>query len=93
MPLASDVKVSELVSLTEGYVGADIESVCREAAILSLRKDINTKEVTMSFFKEALKKVRPSVNEEIEKAYEDLKSQFSQARGEEFKKQKPNYYG
>ena len=93
MTISKDVKVNTLVELTEGYVGADIESVCREAAILSLRKDINTKEVTISFFKEALKKVRPSVNDEIEKAYEELKSQFSQARGEEFKKQKPNYYG
>jgi len=47
----------------------------------------------MSFFRDALKKVRPSVNKEIEKAYEDLKDQFTQARGEEFKKEKPNYYG
>jgi transitional endoplasmic reticulum ATPase len=93
MPLAKDVKISELVDLTEGYVGADIESVCREAAILSLRKDIKSKEVSLEYFKEALNKVRPSVNKEIEKAYEDLKNQFSSAKGEEFKKNKPDYYG
>jgi len=93
MALAKDIKIDELVNLTENYVGADIESVCREAAMLALRKDIETKEVTMEFFKEALKKVRPSVNKEIEDAYKELKAQFSQAKGEEFKKEKPNYYG
>jgi len=93
MKIAKDVKISELVDATDGYVGADIEAVCREAAILSLRDDMSAKEVSMKFFNEALTKVKPSVNEEIEKAYEELKSQFSQAKGEEFKKEKPNYYG
>ncbi len=93
MALAKDIKINELVDLTENYVGADIESVCREAAMLALRKDIKTEEVAMEFFKEALKKVRPSVNKEIEDAYKELKAQFSQAKGEEFKKEKPNYYG
>ena len=93
MSLAKDIKIDELVDVTEGYVGADIESVCREAAILTLRTDIKADNVKMSFFKDALKKVRPSVNKEIEKAYADLKGQFTQAQGEEFKKEKPNYYG
>ena len=93
MSLAKDIKIDELVDVTEGYVGADIESVCREAAILTLRTDIKADNVKMSFFKDALKKVRPSVNKEIEKAYADLKDQFTQAQGEEFKKEKPTYYG
>jgi transitional endoplasmic reticulum ATPase len=33
MPLAKDVDMKTLVDKTEGYVGADIEAVCREAAI------------------------------------------------------------
>ena len=47
----------------------------------------------MEFFNEALKKVGASVNKEIEDAYKELKNQFSQAKGQEFKKEKPNYYG
>ena len=35
-----------LAEKTDGYVGADIEAVCREAAMLALREDIKTKEVT-----------------------------------------------
>jgi len=93
MAIASDVKIDELVDLTEGYVGADIESICREAAMLCLRKDMSAEKVTMTFFRDALKKVGPSVNKEIEDAYKELKEQFSSAKGEEFKKEKPNYYG
>ncbi|MBR9703594.1 CDC48 family AAA ATPase, partial [Candidatus Woesearchaeota archaeon] len=40
MKLAKDVDIAMLVEKTDGYAGADIESVCREAAILALRKDM-----------------------------------------------------
>jgi len=61
MPLASDVKIKKLIEQTEGYVGADIENLVREAGMLALREDINSKEVKMKHFNEALKKVSPSV--------------------------------
>lgn len=93
MPLGKDVKVGELVDKTEGYVGADIEAVCREAAILSLRDDIKAKEVTGKYFTQAIDKVRPSVTKEIENAYKDLESQFRQARGKQLASEKPSYYG
>ena len=60
MPIADDVDLEKLAKETEGYVGADIESVCREAAMLTLRKDIDAKEVTNEYFQEALEKVKPS---------------------------------
>ena len=60
MPIADDVDLEKLAKETEGYVGADIESVCREAAMLTLRKDIDAKEVTNEYFQEALDKVKPS---------------------------------
>ena len=44
MPLAKDVDLKKLADKTDGYVGADIEAVCREAAILALRKDKKVKE-------------------------------------------------
>ena len=59
MPLAEDVKLSRLAKNTEGYVGADIESVCREAAMLTLREDINSETVSMKFFEKAMEKVKP----------------------------------
>ena len=36
-PLASDIDVKELAKRTQGYVGADIEAICHEAAIIALR--------------------------------------------------------
>lgn len=59
MPLAKDVKLSKLAKNTEGYVGADIEAVCREAAMLTLRDNLDAKEVNMSFFNKAMDKVKP----------------------------------
>jgi transitional endoplasmic reticulum ATPase len=92
MPLKKDVDLKDLASKTDGYVGADIESVCREAAMLTLRKDLNAKEVGMQAFEEALKKVKPSVTKEIIEAYERLNSTFRSTRAEELKN-KPAYYG
>ncbi|MDO5848464.1 MAG: CDC48 family AAA ATPase [Methanobrevibacter sp.] len=60
MPLADDVDLEKLAQETEGYVGADIESVCREAAMLTLRENIDAKEVSKKYFQEALEKVKPS---------------------------------
>jgi len=93
MPLAKDLNLTHIAKKAQGYVGADIEAVCREAAILTLRDNMDAKEVTVKYFEKALEKVRPSVTKDIEKAYEDMKNSFSQARGKEMKEEKPNYMG
>ncbi|MCX6707420.1 MAG: AAA family ATPase, partial [Candidatus Woesearchaeota archaeon] len=92
MPL-KNVDLHKLVDQTEGFVGADIDALCREAAIFALREDIKAKEVTMKDFEEALKKVRPSATTEIEKEYKDLEGKFTQARAKEMAKDKPSYFG
>ena len=60
MPLADDVKLSKLAKRTEGYVGADIEAVCREAAMLTLRENMEAEKVDMNAFNEAMEKVKPN---------------------------------
>ncbi|HIH44886.1 MAG TPA: CDC48 family AAA ATPase [Candidatus Methanoperedenaceae archaeon] len=75
-PLAPDVDINELADLTEGYVGADIESVCREGVMLALRKDPEIEKIGMEYFREALKKVRPSLAENLIEYYERLSAQF-----------------
>ena len=59
MPLAEDVNLKKLAKNTEGYVGADIEAVCREAAMLTLRNDLESEEIPYKYFKEAIEKVKP----------------------------------
>ena len=92
MPI-SNVNLKVLAEETEGYVGADLDAVCREAAILALRQDMNAKTITMKHFEDALKKVKPSVTKDVEKAYENLSEIFRAARGKEMKEEKPGYYG
>ena len=82
MPFAKDVKLDKLAEKTENYVGADIESVCREAAMLALRKDLKAKEVTMKHFEEALKKVTSSITQADIEKYKQIESQYIRtARG------------
>jgi len=38
MPLAEDVVMEHLAEITHGFVGADLEALCREAAMLCLRR-------------------------------------------------------
>ena len=64
MPLADDVNLKKLAKHTEGYVGADIEAVCREAAMLALRENLETTEISNKYFKEASEKVKPGNKDE-----------------------------
>jgi cell division protease FtsH len=54
-PLTSDVEVEILAKLTPGFVGADIENLVNEAAILAARR--NQKQVSMDEFQEAIERV------------------------------------
>ncbi|NTV22770.1 MAG: CDC48 family AAA ATPase [Nanoarchaeota archaeon] len=93
MPISKDVDLKEIARLTEGYVGADIEAICREAAMLALRKDIKAEKIGKTFFDDAMQKVSPSVTKDVADAYKELQSQFRAARGKEMKETKPVYYG
>jgi len=69
-PLAADVDLDDLAERTEGYVGADLEAVCREAAQTAVREhvrrsdagestDVDEIEVTAEDFEAALESVDP----------------------------------
>ena len=75
-PLAKDVKIKELVAKTEGFVGADIEGLVREASLNALRRDSNAKEVERKDFEEALKRTKPSVSEESAKRYKKIEEYY-----------------
>ncbi len=93
MPIAKDVDVDKLAKKTQGYVGSDIEGVCREAGMIALREDFKAKEVTMAHFVKALDVVKPSVDKEIEETYKDLEDYFSSARAKQIKEDKAGYVG
>jgi len=76
VPLADDVDLDKLAELTEGYTGADIEAVVREAVMLKLREKLEVGPVEMRHFLQALKKVPPSLTPEDIRKYEALARQL-----------------
>jgi AAA family ATPase, CDC48 subfamily len=73
--------LKELAARTEGYTGADLASLVREAAMLALRESVeqkleHAKPVEKKHFEEALKIVKPSLTKfDIEK-YERLSEEI-----------------
>src|SRR5664280_3575204 len=79
-PLAEDVAMGRVAEITHGFVGADLEALCREAAMLCLRRimpDIDFAmahipyeqlaklEIRMEDFLDALREVEPSATREV----------------------------
>src|SRR3989344_6093372 len=93
MPLASEVDLNSLADQTEGYVGADIQGICREAAIFALRKNKDAVAVTMADFENALKKVSPSVTKEMEEAYLGMEQKLKSTQAKALRLEKPVYVG
>ncbi len=80
VPLARNVSIDDLASKTEGYSGADIEGLIREAALISLEEShFKPSEVKLLHFEAAMKKVTPSISKETSDAYEAFKSTVAQA--------------
>jgi transitional endoplasmic reticulum ATPase len=78
MPLASDVDLGTIAGQTERYTGADLEDVVRRAGLIALRQSIDTREVTMAHFREALGDSRATVTPEMESDYEAMSGRLKQ---------------
>jgi transitional endoplasmic reticulum ATPase len=76
MPLAKNVSIEELAEKCSDYSGADIEGLCREAAMIALRNDMNAKEVNKKHFEEAMKVVRGSLTESLIEFYQKVKEEL-----------------
>ncbi|PKL57083.1 MAG: ATPase, partial [Methanomicrobiales archaeon HGW-Methanomicrobiales-5] len=71
---ARDSLASTLAGITEGFVGSDLESVCREAGMLALRD--NQTIISMKYFELAQKKVHPTMNENLRNYYNKIQQHF-----------------
>ncbi|MHC1575080.1 MAG: CDC48 family AAA ATPase [Candidatus Methanogasteraceae archaeon] len=88
MPL-SGVNLSELAEMTEGYVGSDLEALCRESAMLAMREGIEY--VELRHFEEALQKIRPTVSPDLTDHYQRVQEKFK--GGSPAKKESSSYIG
>jgi transitional endoplasmic reticulum ATPase len=75
-PLSPDVSLRELAEITEGFVGSDLESIAREAAIEALREDEHAETVEMRHFRQAMDNVRPTITDDIREYYERMEEDF-----------------
>ena len=71
MPL-SKFSLKDIIGGLDGFTGADIEAVCREAALICMRAE--KKKVTKKHFEEAIKRVRPTVNAEMLTYYQKMET-------------------
>ncbi|THE64840.1 AAA family ATPase [Salinadaptatus halalkaliphilus] len=86
--LGDDVELARFAGRTQGYVGADIEAICREAAMEAAREyveavtpsalddGVDTIPVTADHFDHAIKTTTPSVDDATKHHYEELERQF-----------------
>jgi transitional endoplasmic reticulum ATPase len=77
MPIGSDVSIDEIAKRAEGYSGADLEAICREAALSSLRRNETIPKVLQADFNNALSAVKPSISKEVEEWYSSLYKKIS----------------
>lgn len=84
-----DVDYAKLAEITEGYSGADIAMICREAIMKPIREldsigalgdeTVQARDVSMDDFMEAIQDINPSVNEREVKKYLDWAAEFGSA--------------
>lgn len=77
-PISKNVDIKELALSSEGYVGADIEAICREASMLAMREYIKNKmkepKIEKRHFTRAMRKIKPSAIDS--KKYEEFTNQI-----------------
>ncbi|KAF9570214.1 spermatogenesis associated protein 5 [Mortierella alpina] len=67
LPLGPEIK-EVLAAKTVGFSPADLDTLFREAAILSLRRNIGSEQVELADIEQVLEKMRPSVQDRIDKS-------------------------
>ena len=74
MPIGK-FSMKDILSGMEGFTGADIEAVCREAALIAMRAKKKT--VTKSHFEEAISRVRPTVTPDMLEYYSKMEERLT----------------
>ena len=74
MPLGR-FKLDDLATNLQNYTGADIEAICREAALIAMRAERKT--VSKKHFEEAIGRVRPTVTDEMMQYYGRMESMLT----------------
>ena len=88
MPLTNNLKIEALNDLIgDGFSGADIETWCRESAMIALRENIRARKISLEHFKEAREDLHPTVTPEMKKWYETFGEKLKRRRIESEEKE------
>jgi len=79
IPLAKDVNLEEVNKKLEDFNGADVQGLCREAAMVALRANKESTEVTMANFEKAIEKIMPSLKQEEIEKYKNIEEKYLKA--------------
>lgn len=93
MPLDKSVKIKKLAEAAEGFSGADLESLCREAGMNALRADKKVDKIKMKHFEDAMKEIKPSLNKDIIKFYRNFDERSRRKMTEEKSSDDLKYVG
>ncbi|MBP2132906.1 transitional endoplasmic reticulum ATPase [Methanomicrobium sp. W14] len=69
-----DSLIKKVAAKTFGYVGSDLELLCRESAMFAMRE--GKSEVLESHFKMALEKIHPMMNDRLREQYSKIEQHF-----------------
>ncbi len=77
MPLGAGVSLGEVAVMTRGCSGADLEALCREAAVAAIQR--SSRSIEGQDFTAGLKRISPSITGDVGKWYESVRSRVTNA--------------
>jgi transitional endoplasmic reticulum ATPase len=86
VPLDAKVSLKKLAEQTKGFSGADLDGFVREAALIAMSENkMKANPIKEEHFAKAIAKMKPTIDEDTEKGYEEFKENALDFR--------PNYVG
>jgi len=79
VPLDKEISLEEMADITEGYSGADLEGIIKEAALMALQEsNLKATVVKKKHIEAALAKLVPSISKETKEAYAEFRKQMTE---------------
>ncbi|KAJ3475296.1 hypothetical protein NLI96_g11932 [Meripilus lineatus] len=79
MKVAQDLDIAELARMTDGCSGAEISALCQEAALLTMKKDIDAPLVPYESFLVAARNLKKQITPEVKAQFESWRERMGVA--------------
>ena len=76
MPIDESVDLELLGTLTDRFTGADLQSLCREAAFETAKRSQGQGSIALTDFQNALQNMTPSITDEMLDMYSSMTRTF-----------------